>query len=245
MHTLLFFCTLTLALGVTVLAAPAAAQDTGGADARRTVSVSGEGIVTVAPDQATVRFGIVTEADEAEAARQQNAEAASQAMSAVRALGIPEEKIRLETLRLQPRYEYTERRGRQQDGYEAMRQVVVELDSLDLLPTLVARVVQEGANQLGGVQYGLQDRDAVRNEALREAVRHARAKAELLTDALDVGLGRVVQISEQSFSFPQPRMAMDALMVRAESAQAAPEPEAYAAGEIEVSATVQVVFALQ
>ncbi len=240
-----FLVAFAAALMSALLVLPAAAQDTSGA-MQRMVSVSGEGTVTVAPDQATARFGIVTEAEEAESARQQNAEAARQAMNAVRDLGVPERKIRLETLRLQPRYEYNDNgRRREQVGFEAVRQVVVELDSLDLLPTLIARVVQEGANQLNGVQYGLQDRDAVRDEALQEAVRNARAKAQLLTNALDVSLGRVMQISEQSFSFPQPRMMMDAMAVRAESAQAAPEPEAYAAGEIEVSAAVQVVFALE
>ena len=212
--------------------------------APRTVSVSGEGSATAEPDRATVRFGVVTQADEAEAAREQNAAAASRAMNTVRELGIPERQIQMETLRLQPRREYNrEKRTYEERGFEAIRQVVVEVDSLDLLPTLIARVVQQGANRLDGVRYDVQDRDAVRNEALRAAATNARAKAQLLAETLGVRLGAVRQISEQRFDFPQPQFR--ALQAEAMAkADAEPEPDAYAGGEIEVSADVQVTFDL-
>lgn len=225
-------------------AAPAAAQNNDGDDMRRTVSVSGEGTARAVPDEATVRFGIVTEADDAETAREQNAEAARNALNAAREL-VAEENIRLETLRLQPRYEY-DRQGngeRRLIGYEAERTAVVEIDDLDVLPTLVARVVERGANRLEGIQYDLADRAPVRQQALQDAARDARDKAQVLAQSLGVSAGAVLQISEQSYNFPQPRFQLD--MARAESAQAAPEPEAYAAGEIEVSVNVQVTFALE
>lgn len=210
----------------------------------RTVSVSGEGSVTVEPDRAIVRFGIVTQAEEPETARAENATAAGQAMNAVRDLGIPEQQIRVETLRLQPRREYNrEKRVYEEHGFEAIRQVVVEVDSLTLLPTLVARVVQQGANRLDGISYDLQDRDAVRNEALEAAATDAREKARLLTETLGAQLGPVRQINERSFDFPRPQpRAFQAEAVA--KADAAPEPDAYAGGEIEVTANVQVAFDL-
>ncbi len=212
----------------------------------RTLTVSGEGTARAMPDQAALRFGVVTEADEAEAAREQNAEATSQALNAVRALGVPEENIQVETFRLQPRYAYgDERRERELVGYEAVRMVSIEVDSLELLPTLVAEVVQQGANRLEGIQYDLADRTPARNEALQEAACAARAKAEVLAGALGAQVGQVMQVSEQNFSFPRPMFQASAMMARAESADAAPAPDAYAAGEIEVEAQVQVTFALE
>ena len=53
-------------------------------DDKRTISVSGEGIVRAEPDQATVRFGIVSRAEDPEEARRLNAAAAREAMNAVR-----------------------------------------------------------------------------------------------------------------------------------------------------------------
>ncbi len=242
-----FLSTLTLVVSLLALmsSSPVAAQDTPGPS--RTVTVQGEGTVTAAPDQATVRFGIVSEAETAEAARAQNARASKNAMNAVRDLGIADGKIQMQRLQLQPRREYNRQtRTYEEKGYEATRQVVVEMDRLEQLPTLVARVVQQGANRLDGIQYELSDRDAVRNEALRAAAESARAKAQLLAETLGADLGGVLQINEQSFDFPQPVYRAQMEMAKAASAdQAAPEPDAYAAGEIEVSASVQVTFELQ
>jgi len=231
-----------------VFAPPVHAQIDAGAAAQempRTVSVQGEGSVPVAPDRAIVRFGVVSRAETAEGARAQNAEASSRALNAVRGLGVPDARIRMERLQLQPRREYNrETRTHEEKGYEATRQVVVEIDSLDLLPTVVTRGVQQGANRLDGIQYDLQDRQAVRNDALRRAAESAREKAQLLAETLGASLGVVQRINEQNFDFPSPIVRMEAAAMKTAD-QAAPEPDAYAAGEIEVSATVQVTFRLQ
>lgn len=234
--------TLCVAL-LTAFALMAASPATAQPDAPRTVQVSGEGTVTAQPDEATVRFAVVSNAETAEAARSQNADASARAMNAVRDLDVPDDQIRMETLQLRPRREYNpETRRHEEKGYDATREVVVEVSDLDRIPELVARVVQEGANRLRGIQYGLSNRQEIRNEALREAATAAQTKAHILAETLGAQLGPVHSISEQSVSVPVPRVQM--AMARAESAQAAPEPDAYAAGTIEVSASVQVVFSL-
>jgi len=228
-------------LGSLLAVGPAAAQN----NDRSTVSVSGEGTVTVPPDQARVRFGVVTRAETAREARSQNATAAQTAMNAVRALDVPEEKMRMESLRLQPQYEYNDEEDRRElVGYRATRQVVVELDRLEVLPQLVADVVEGGANQLDGIDYQLRDRSQVRNDALRKAAQAAAEKARLLAETLGEDLGAAHTISEQNVDRvrPQPRMAQTEMAKASDAAQA--EPEAYAAGEIEVSARVQVIFDL-
>ena len=212
----------------------------------RTVSVSGEGTVKAVPDKATVRFGIATRHAEPEEARKTNASIAKETMNAVRNLGIDERKLRLETLRIQPVREYNPETRRPEDkGFEALRELVVEVEDLEVLPTLISEVVQKGANRLNGVSYGLQDKDSIRNEALVEALTSARSKAELMVATLGAELGEVLQISEQSFSFPTPMVRMSDQPMMMAKAEAAPEPEAYAAGEMDVKAVVQVVFLLR
>ena len=224
-------------------AAPALAQSD--EEDRRTISVNGEGIVRVAPDMAVVNFGVATVADDPETARRENAEAARNAMNAVRELGIEERFIRLEMLRLQPNREYDEETRRYVErGFEAIRQVVVEVHDLEMLPTLVAEIIQQGANRLNSVAYELDDRDAARNEALGQAVANAQAKARVIVAALGEDLGEIRQISEQSFDFPMPVFRMEAMQSAAKDA-AAPEPEAYAPGELEVRVTVHAVYEIQ
>ncbi|MFO8100354.1 MAG: SIMPL domain-containing protein [Salinibacter sp.] len=226
-----------------LLATPLQAQDQ---DApQRTVRVSGEGTVTASPDQATVRFGIVTRAEAPDSARSQNAEASESVLNTVRDLGVPEDDIRMQSLRLGPRREYNrETRSQEEKGYEAARQVVVELDRLELLPRLVAQVVQRGANRLEGIDYDLSDRTAVRNDALRQAAENAREKAQLLAETLDARLGAVQEINEQQYSFDRPTSRVQMEFAQATQSDAEGEPDAFAAGEIEVSADVQVVYVL-
>lgn len=230
-------------LGV-VLAGPLQAQpDCTSSD--RTIQVVGEETVKADPDRATVRFGVVSRAETAEAARANNAEAAGRAMNTVRELGIPDSRMRMETLRLQPRHEYNpQTETREEKGFEATRQIVVQVNDLDQLPKLVARVVQRGANRLDGINYELEDRSSIREEALRGAAHHARDKARLLAASLDVTLGTVREITEQNFDVSQPQPNVRMQFAKSEETDAAPEPDAYAAGEIEVSARVRVVFEL-
>lgn len=212
----------------------------------RAVSVNGEGRVRAEPDMAVIRFGIVTTAQDPEVARTENARASREAMNAVRALGVDERKLKLEQLLLNPAREYDpETRRYREIGFEVSRRLVVELEDLEQLPGLISGVVQKGANRLDGVTYDLKDRTKAERNALAEAVRDARAKAELMANTLGASLGEVLQINEQGLQYPGPfrlEMAADAGMMKS---QAAPEPEAYAAGELEIVARVGASFRLK
>jgi uncharacterized protein YggE len=209
-----------------------------------TITVQGEGVVRVQPDRATLRFAVVTRDLDPEQARRRNAEASRRALNAVRALGIEENRLHLEALTLHPVREYNpDLRRWEEKGYEVQRVLRVELDSLDLLPDVVARVVQQGANRLQGIQYDVSNREAVRLAALQAAVRNARDKARAMLAELNREVGDPIRITEQALEFPRPLWRADMAALR--TAEAAPEPEAYAAGEIEVRARVEIVFAIR
>ena len=210
----------------------------------RRISVSGEGLVRVQPDMATVRFGVVTIADDPREAQQLNTEAAARAMNAVRALGVEEKNIRLETLRLQPHREWIDDKRRYEErGFEAIRQVVVQVDDLDKLPELISSVVQQGANRLNEISYDVKDRESSRNEALAEAVNNARDKAHLIARTLGEEIGPVEQVNEQSFDFPRP--VFRAELQDAAAKESLSDADAYAAGEIEVRVNVHTVFTIK
>ena len=212
----------------------------------RVISVSGEGSAQVVPDMATVRFGIVVRDEDPEEARRVNAETSKQAMNSIRELGIEESKLSLQTLRLQPVREYDpESRRNIEKGFEATRELVVFVEDLDQLPTLISQLVQKGANRLNGIRYGLKDQNSARDEALVQAVNRARQKAELMAATLGVQVGKVIEVQEQSMNVPQPVLMREASpQVMLAKSGAAPEPDAYAAGEIEVKAVVRITFQL-
>ncbi|NNE70203.1 MAG: SIMPL domain-containing protein [Rhodothermales bacterium] len=210
-----------------------------------TVTVQGEGTVSVDPDEAVVRFGIVTQDEDPEQARARNAKASAEAMNKVRALGVEDSDMRLETLRLQPKQEYNRNtRNYVQVGFEAVREVQVTVKDLEALPTLVAEIIQGGANRLNGVTYQLSDRESVKQDALREAALNARIKATLLAETLGAKVGAVESIAENGISIPRRTFQLETMAMARSADAAAPEPEAYASGQIEVTAQVTVSFFL-
>jgi len=226
-----------IALIAVLFVSPADAQDRA-----YTVTVSGEGIIMTAPDMATVWFAVVTHDELPDRARSLNADASASAMNAVRNLGIGEKDMQIEGLQLNPRRVYDpDRRVYDQDGFEATRTVKVIIRDLDVLPDVVASVVEGGANQINNIQYGLDDKEAIELEVLALAVQRAKQKASVMAGELGWALGRAVQINEQGVSVPQPRVSME---MAAMSKDSGGNPDAFSAGELEVRASVTVVFSL-
>ena len=241
-----FTTRLTRMVGVSAIILVASLFSVPGAIAQMgTITVSGRGVIKIAPDMATVRFGVVTDNELPDQARALNALASAEAMNAVRAMGINEEHIQLASLRLTPKREYDpDRRIYIESGFEASRNVIVKVMNLDILPDLVATIVSKGANRIDNIQYGLDNRDQVELQAYAKAAHRAREKAGVLARTLESAVGSVVQINERGVSVPQPVvMRMEAAMDMA-SAGKAVQADAFAGGEIEVSASVTVVFTL-
>jgi uncharacterized protein YggE len=221
------------------------AVSAGAQERAHTVTVSGEGIIKTTPDMATVWFAVLSHHERPERARALNATASAAAMNAVRELGIEEQDIQLEGLQLTPRRVYDpDRRIYDQDGFEALRTVQVTVRDLDVLPDVVAAVVEEGANQINRIQYGLDDRSGIELEVLARAVQRAAEKASVMAAQVGRSIGQALQMSEQGISVPQPRMRMDATEMVAMAKDEGGNPDAFAAGDIEVRATVSVVFSL-
>lgn len=118
-------------------------------------------------------------------------------------------------------------------GYVAANLLTVTIRDLAGLGQVLDAAVQDGANTLNGLSFGFTDPRPLMDEARKEAVADARARAELLATAAGVTLGRVVSISEGTpMQGPIP-------MYKAELA-AAPVP--IAGGEVDVEATVTIFY---
>ena len=102
MRTILRLSAIALAL-----AAPLAAQAPAGEEKDMEVpvlTVSGSGPARVAPDEATVRLGVLAQAPTAREAQDQVNRSASAVLDAIRKLGVPAERIQTTGLSLNPQY---------------------------------------------------------------------------------------------------------------------------------------------
>jgi uncharacterized protein YggE len=210
----------------------------------RSISVTGIGEVATQPDLAKIRFSVVTRNIDPETARALNADASQEALDAIRSLEVSDDQIKLDHLSLSPVREWDPEQRKQIDiGFEVNRGVTVTLHDLDLVPTVVAEIVQSGANRIGGVQYEISNDQEARSEALSKAVMNARDKATVMVSTLDARLGKALEIREQSGNSPMPMTRSYAVSALEKASDST--PEAYSPGLIEIRAEVVVTFEIQ
>lgn len=225
----------TLFAAALIAAAPAMQAR---ADDDRTISVSGSGEAMAVPDTALVTAGVLTEAADAKTALAGNSKAVAELFAALKSFGIAERDMQTRSFNVAPRYDRPERgEANRIVGYQVSNQVAVRVRDLDGLGVLLDRLIGAGANQMNGIQFYVDDTDALMDDARRKAVADARRKADLYADEAGVRIKRVVSISEHGAQAPQP-------MFRAMAADRA-ESVPVARGEQTISASVSVVYEIE
>ena len=224
--------------------APAIAQEATpapGEDQIRTITVSGQGSVNVAPDTAAVELGVTetnTSLQEAQAQVNTRLEAI---LAALAEAGVAEEDIKTAAYNVQINYEYDDNGNlRGISGYTVSSTLSVTVRGLDSLGTILDTVVTAGANVVYGISFSVDDPSAPASEARRLAVEDARTKADELAAAAGVNVIGVVSIQETSAPAPPPEpfVATEADMASGRAASAVPVQ----AGTTEVIVDVVVVF---
>lgn len=213
------------------LAAPALADDR----PARTISVTGTGTIEAAPDMATLMIGVTTQGDTAAAALAANTTATDAVIARLTASGIEARDMQTSNLSINPNWTGYDSSSPRIAGYVASNMLTVRVRKLDTTGTVLDAAVADGANTLNGLTFGLADPEPAYNEARKEAVADARAKAELLAGAAGVSLGQVLSIADGGAMTDPAPMYRDAV-------SAAPVP--VVGGELGLVATVTLTFAI-
>ncbi|MDY8109198.1 SIMPL domain-containing protein [Fulvimarina sp. 2208YS6-2-32] len=243
---------LALALAVpSVLAVrPASAQGTAeaasGTPARATVAVSGYGEASAAPDQASLTFSVVHQAETAKGAVDAGSAAMSGIIAGMRELGAEDRDLQTANFQIFPQYGQADatRPGPEQTneivGYEARNTLSVTVRRIEEVGAYLDKAIDLGVNQGGDVRFEIEDDSALLAEARRAAIEDAKAKARLYAEAAGVSLGQVMAIAEPSVTTaPQPEMMK--MRMAADSGGSGVPIEA---GELTRSASIEMVFAI-
>jgi uncharacterized protein YggE len=206
----------------------------------RTISVSGEGKVSVAPDSASFTVGVEHTAKTVGAATAEVTARMKAVLDAVARAGVPAKDVR--TVRYDVAIDRPWKDGKQQPiaGYRVSTAADVKVRELGKLGTILDAVAAAGSNQLNALRMEKLDPKPQQLEALALAYAAAREKAKAIAIAAGTELGEFVVVSEQGVSHRLVPMMMQA---RSVAADAAPVP--VAEGELEYGARVEVVFAVK
>jgi uncharacterized protein YggE len=227
-------------VGMTMQPAMAEEKPAGG---RRTVTVSGEGEVTVSPDLAILAVAVETTAPKAADAVSQNAALSTKVANALKGLVGRDDKVTTTRYSLEPRYEPAKRNEPSEPriiGYVAQNEVQVETHKIDGVGQLIDASSAAGANRVSGLQFTLANRSEPLRAALQKAGAEARAQAESVAGALGVKLKEVVSATTSAPPIIQPRY-----FERGMAAAAARPPTPIEPGTVSVSATLQVVYEIE
>ncbi|MGM4894695.1 SIMPL domain-containing protein [Tardiphaga sp. 839_C3_N1_4] len=223
---------LTLAVfGIALIATPALAQ----VNPPPTISVSGEGTVSVPPDLAVVDGGVTTDAKTAREAAEANNVAMAKVLAALKSAGIAEKDMQTSRLSLFPQYAQQTRPNPGPNvisGYRASNRVTIRVRDVTKVAGTIDALVASGANEVGGINFMVTKASQLLDDARSEAVADARRKAEIYAKAAGVKLGAPISISEDSGSAPAP------MMLRKMGADAASAPVAQGEEVLRVNVSV-------
>jgi uncharacterized protein YggE len=225
-------------LFATGLAMTASAQSSQTANDGTLLSVTADAQASRIPDVATLSSGVVTQAADANGAMRANAEQMTRVMAAIKAAGIAERDVQTAGISLYPQYRYAENQPPTITGYQASNTVNVKVRDLSKLGKVLDVLVASGANQINGPSFEIDEPEAAYDEARRNALKKAQARAEMYAAALGLRVRRIVSIGEGGgFNQPGPIPMMKMAAMDARETPVSP-------GETSLSANLNVVFEL-
>ena len=177
------------------------------------VNVTGE--ARVAPDIAVVSAGVVTQAATAGEAMRENANRMERVIAALRAAGVERGDIQTQSVQLNPDYRYEQNERPRITGYSARNTVSVRLDELEAAGGILDALVAEGANEINGPSFEVDDREAALGSAREDAMKKAAARAAAYAGAAGLNVARIVSITEAGSAappMPRPMMARAEMM---------------------------------
>lgn len=168
------------------------------------ISITGEGKVAAKPDVAILTATILTERPTVSQAQSQNTESSNAVAEFLSKEGVQAKDIKTITYSIYPQYFYAQNKKPEITGYQVRNTLEIKIRDLAKVDDIVGGVVQNGANEIGGVSFTIENPNKLKEEARKLAIAMAKEKAEVLSKDLGVRLKRIIGFSENDAGIPPP-----------------------------------------
>ena len=211
------------------------------------LTLQGHGEVKAKPDMAMVELGTLSQATTAKAALDANTAKVTALIAMLKASGLEDKDIQTSNFSVGPRYDNGSISGRAPKivGYDVTNSVTATIHKLDSLGGVLDKAVEAGSNQINNIAFGVNEPQALQDEARKSAVADALRRAKLLTEAAGTKLGAIASITEGATYMPVPMRERGMQMDAVASKMSAPAPVPVAQGEMSISADVNMVWELE
>lgn len=208
---------------------------------KETITFSGEGKSIGVPDIASITLSVITEKMTAKETMAENAKISNEVIKFVKEAGIDEKDVKTQSFTLSPRYDWVEGK-RIFRGYQLTSTLAVKIRDLEKISDIIDGAVSRGANQVGDIQFVIDDPEKLKEEARNEAIESAKEKAQSIAKATGLKLGKIVSFSEAVTPEDYPRPY--SLEVREEALGGGSSPE-IEKGSQEIEVNVSLTFELK
>jgi uncharacterized protein YggE len=157
------------------------------------ISVTGDALVTVAPDRILITFGATTRHLDLTVAKNENDSIMTRTLAALTTLGLTSREIETDSVTIQQRWASD---GERFLGYTVNNMVMVTVATTDRVEPVISAALGAGINYLAGVDFQVKELKMYREQAREIAARAAREKADKMAAALGERVGRVLQVGE-------------------------------------------------
>jgi uncharacterized protein YggE len=215
----------------------------GGSNTQQTgIWVSGEGKVKAVPDLAMLNLGIEAQEKTVQEAQTEAATTMTALVAALQSNGVAEKDIQTTTFGIEVVTKWNEDTNEQIIiGYKVTNTVTAKMRDMSKIGTIIDAAAEAGGNltRVSSLSFTLDDPTAYYTQAREKAMQDAAAKAQQLATLAGVTLGKVIYITESgSYYIPQPIRLYD-------SAIGASASTPISAGELDITITVQVGYAIE
>lgn len=165
-------------------------------------TVTGEGVSTQKPDTAYVNIGVTSDGATVQLAQDGLNKAINDVSAAVKGAGVSEGDIQTQNYSINPKYDFTN--GQRITGYTASTNLAIKVTDVNKVNAVIDAGTANGANQVSGISFDVEDREGAENEAREKAVDDAKKKAEDAARIAGFRLGNVINYSESFGGSPGP-----------------------------------------
>ncbi len=220
------------------------------------IMITGHGEVSAAPDIATISFNISKDAKTVKEAQEAVATVEKSALDFLKTSKVEDKDIKTLNASFNPKYEYQQKMcpqptgasyycggGKQVvTGYESHESITVKVRNIDDAGTIIEGLGKLGVTDLNGPNFSIDDEDALKAQARKEAIDQAQEKAKVLAKDLGVKLGKVMSYSDNA-EYPSP-MYYGRDMMMSESVKVA-APAQLPKGENTITSDVTITFEIR
>ncbi|HLD15093.1 MAG TPA: SIMPL domain-containing protein [Candidatus Nanoarchaeia archaeon] len=208
---------------------------------KSTITADGTATIKIKPDQAVFYISIQTLKDTAEEAQSEDSRISAAVINALKNSGIKEEDIKTQYFNLYKREDWSEK-GTIFRGWQADHNLEVKTADIENVGKYLDAAVKNGATGINSINLDLSEekKDEIFNQALMEAGAEAKKKAEVLAKSVDAKLGKIVSVSQGSPYYTQIFLAKEAVL-----ADSGSRPMPIESGQLEITATINVVYELR